>query len=375
MTNGEEALMNIYQSRREEVTLKLKEKGLKGMILFPSPNMYYMTGFHSFPGERLLLAIFPVESEPFFIAPKLYESQIRKESWIKDMILWNDEENAYEKLAEIFVEKGLIEGRFKIDDTMWADQLLGIMTTLPDVKFEPVGELLNDLRLIKSSEEIDQIRKSSQIVDEVVEVLKTSLKPGMTEIEVAALMEFEMRKRGSRGIAFETIVGSGPNSALPHYSPAERKLQKGEFIVLDFGAIYQGYCSDTTRTLCLGEPTTKMKEVYNIVKEAQEIGVRTVKPGIKASQVDQAVRQYIVDHGYGEYFTHRTGHGLGLQVHEEPYISAISDVILEPGMVFSIEPGIYIEGEFGVRIEDIVVVTENGCERFNKSSRKLTIIK
>ena len=139
----------------------------------------------------------------------------------------------------------------------------------------------------------------------------------------------------------------------------------------DFGATYKGYCSDTTRTLAIGKPSQKMKEVYNIVKEAQDIGVRTVRSGIIASEVDKAVRKHITDCGYGEYFTHRTGHGLGLEVHEEPYISGISDTILEVGMVFSIEPGIYIEGEFGVRIEDIVVVTEEGCERMNNSSREL----
>ncbi|MCK4260115.1 MAG: aminopeptidase P family protein [Halanaerobiales bacterium] len=366
--------MNMYQLRREQVITKMKENELAGMILFPSPNMYYMTGFHTFPGERLLLAIFPIESDPFFIAPKLYESQIRQESWIQDIVCWTDEEDAYEILKTVFAELGINEGRFAIDDTMWADQFLGIMSIFPNLEFQSVGNLLNDLRLIKTADEIEMINKSSQIVDEVVEAVKELIKPGMTEIEVAALMEFEMRKRGSEGPSFETIVGSGPNSAIPHYNAGERKIQKGDFIVLDFGATYKGYCSDTTRTLCVGEPTPKMIEVYNIVKEAQEIGVRTAKPGIKASEVDGAVRQYIVDKGYGEYFTHRTGHGLGLQVHEEPYISGISDTILKPGMVFSVEPGIYIEGEFGVRIEDIVLVTETGCERFNNSSRKLNII-
>lgn len=366
--------MNVYQMRMKQLQVKMKEDGFQGMILFPSPNMFYLTGFHTFPGERLLVTVIPVEGDPFFIAPKLFAGQIRQASWISEIITWTDEENAYDKFRVFMDRKGLIQGQFAVDDTAWAAQLLGLMTVLPKIHFVPVGHLLSSLRLRKSAEEIAKIQTASDIVDDIVDVLRRTIRPGMREIEIAALMEYEMRKAGAAGPSFETIVGSGPNSALPHYNAGERKVQNGDFIVVDFGALYQGYCSDTTRTLAVGTPSPKMVEVYQIVKEAQEIGVRTARPGIKASDVDQAVRQYITDHGYGSFFTHRTGHGLGMEVHEEPYINGINDTILEPGMVFSIEPGIYLEGEFGVRIEDIVYLTENGCERFNHSSRELTII-
>lgn len=366
--------MNVYQTKLHQVRAKLQEQGLTGILLTPSPNLYYMTGFHTFPGERLLVGIIPVEGEPFFIAPKLFESQIRQDAWIKEIITWTDEENAYDKFRVLMQSKGLLHGKFAIDDTTWAAQVLGIMNAIPEVQLVPLGNLLNSLRLLKTTDEVEKIAASSKIVDTVLEVMQKTIKPGMTEIEIAALMEFEMRKLGSAGPSFETIVGSGPNSALPHYNAGQRVVQNGDFIVLDFGATYHGYCSDTTRTLCVGEPSAKMREVYNIVREAQELGVRTARPGVKASDVDKAVRQYITERGYGEYFTHRTGHGLGLQVHEEPYISGISESILKPGMVFSVEPGIYIEGEFGVRIEDIVVVTENGADRFNHFPRELTIV-
>lgn len=366
--------MNIYQSRLVQAKNKMKEKGLTGMILFPSPNMYYLTQFHTFPGERLLITVLPVNGEPFFITPKLFESQIRKDSWIQDLVLWGDEENAYQIFQQVMRDRGLDKGTYAADDTMWADQLLGMMNVLSESRFVPMGDLLNSLRLIKSNDEIAKIRKASLLVDNVLRTIQGQIQLNMTELELAALMEFEMRKNGSTGPSFETIVGSGPNSAIPHYNAGERMIQAAEFIVLDFGATYQGYCSDTTRTLCVGEPTEKMREVYEIVREAQEIGFQTVKPGIKAHEVDDAVRMHIIERGYGEYFTHRTGHGLGLQVHEEPYISAIGDTTLEPGMVFSIEPGIYIDGEFGVRIEDIVVVTEDGCERLNNFPHELTKI-
>ncbi|MTI47388.1 M24 family metallopeptidase [Sporosalibacterium faouarense] len=366
--------MNIYKFRLDYVREKMKKEDIDGIVLFPSSNLYYMTGFKTFPEGRLLLAVLPVEGEPFFVAPKLYESQIKKDSYYQEMILWKDEENPYEVLKNTMEEKGIDKSKLAVDDTMWAEQLLHMAEVLPEQEFVPLGNMLNGLRLIKSQEEIEKIQKSSDIVDGVIEELKKYIKPGMTEIEVAAFMEFEMRKRGSEGPSFDTIVGSGINGALPHYNAGQKKIESGEFVVLDFGATYEGYCSDTTRTLAVGEPSEKMKEVYNIVKEAQELGVKTARPGIKAKEVDKAVRNYIEEKGYGEYFTHRTGHGLGLQVHEDPYISGVSEIVLETGMVFSIEPGIYLEGEFGVRIEDIVVVTEDGCERFNKTSKELTII-
>lgn len=366
--------MDVYESRLNVIREKMKERNLDGLVLFPSSNQYYVTGFRTFPGERLLLTIIPTCGEPFFIAPMLYESQVRKESWIKDIITWSDEDKPYEILKKAMDQRGMNKGKFAVDDNLYAVQLLSMINALPEIEFLPMGDLLGSLRFLKSNEEIDKLREAGRIVDEVVEEVRKNARPGLTEIEIAAMMEFEMRKRGSEGPSFETIVGSGPNSALPHYNAGERRVNPGEFMVLDFGAIYRGYCSDTTRTLCMGEPTAKMKEVYNVVKEAQEIGVRTVKPGIKAKEVDAAVRKHITDKGYGKYFTHRTGHGLGLEVHEEPYISGISESILKPGMVFSIEPGIYLNGEFGVRIEDIVVVTEDGCERLNNYPRELTVI-
>lgn len=366
--------MEVYSSRLNEIRQKMKDKNIDGIVLFPSSNQYYATGFRTFPGERLLLTIIPFKGDPFFIVPMLYESQVKKETWIRDIITWGDEDNAYEVLEKAMADRGLLKGKYAVDDNMYAVQLLTLIKTLPGLEFDPLGDLISSMRLYKTNSEIEKLRVAGKIVDEVVEAVRKSAKPGMTEMEIAAMMEFEMRKRGSEGPSFETIVGSGPNSALPHYNAGMRRVNSGEFMVLDFGAIYQGYCSDTTRTLAMGQPSEKMREVYNIVKEAQEIGYRTVKPGIKAKEVDNAVRNYITEKGYGKYFTHRTGHGLGLEVHEEPFISGIGEKVLAPGMVFSIEPGIYITGEFGVRIEDIVVVTDNGCERLNNYTRELTII-
>ncbi len=366
--------MSIYQQRIEQITRMLDEQSLLGMLLFPSPNMYYLTGFQSHPGERLFLVVIPAEGTPFFIAPQMFGAHIKGESWIEEIILWGDDDDPYEVLLNVLTEKGLTKGAFAVDDTMWAVQLLNMMNILPEAKFVQLGDLMSTLRLRKSADEIAKILDSGKIVDEIVGVIHQVAKPGMSEMEIVAIMEQEMKKRGASGPSFPTIVATGPNAALPHHSTGERRIQEGEFLLMDFGALYKGYCSDTTRTLCLGQPSEKMRQVHNIVREAQEIGVQIVRPGIKACEVDQAVRQYIANKGYGEYYTHRTGHGLGLEVHEEPFITGVSESILEAGMVFSIEPGIYIEGEFGVRIEDIVVVTDNGCQRVNNSPHELMII-
>lgn len=367
--------MDVYSARIDLLKKRLNDEKLDGVILFPSPNQYYLTGFKTFPGERLLLTIITKSGEAFFISPKLYEGQVKSQSSIEEIYAWNDEENPYLLLSEIMKKKGLDKGTFAVDDTMWSAQLLSIIDVLPHVRFVTMGSIISSMRLKKSEDEIKNMQIAGKIADDVFMAVKEYVKPGMTETEIAAFMEYEMRKKGADGPSFETIVGSGANSALPHYSPGDKKIANGEFIVLDFGAIYKGYCSDTTRTLCVGEPTEKMLEVHNIVREAQKIGVEAVKPGIKAKEVDIAVRKYIESKGYGKYFTHRTGHGIGLEVHEQPFISGIGEMILEPGMAFSIEPGIYIEGEFGVRIEDIVVVTNEGSIRMNNSPRELIKIK
>jgi Xaa-Pro dipeptidase len=230
---------------------------------------------------------------------------------------------------------------------------------------------VGELRKHKTADEADKMRKSSELADKAVSNIIPKIKAGMKETEVRDMLEAELKQLGFSNPSFETIIGSGPNSALPHYTAGDRVLQQGDSIVIDFGGIYQGYCSDMTRTVMLGKAAPEYREVYETVKEGQKKAAEAVKPGMKASDIDAAARNYISEKGYGEYFIHRTGHGIGLEVHEEPYISNVSETILEPGMVFSIEPGIYLPGKFGVRIEDLVLVTETGAEVLNKYTKEL----
>lgn len=243
-----------------------------------------------------------------------------------------------------------------------------------EVKWVPVEGLMEKLRLIKSMEELSTIQKACQIADDAFQHILGYIKPGVAEKEVAIELEFKMRKLGAQGPSFDTIIASGERGALPHGVASDKIIRSGELVTLDFGAYYEGYVSDITRTVAVGEPTEKMKEVYEIVRMAQENGVAKVKSGMSGKEADALTRDLIRDAGYGEYFGHSTGHGIGLEVHEGPGLSSKSDVVLKPGMIVTVEPGIYLPNVGGVRIEDDVVLTDNGCEILTKSPKNLIIL-
>lgn len=222
---------------------------------------------------------------------------------------------------------------------------------------------LNKMRIIKTVEEIKLIDEACRISLLALEETKNIIKPGTPENEVAAYLEWQMRKRGAEGLAFETIVTSGKNGATPHAKTSAKKIADGEMITIDFGCKYSGYCSDITRTISVGKPSTKLKEIYSIVEESYEAGVKSIKLGQTAGSVDAASRKIIEDAGYGKYFTHSTGHGIGLEAHELPHVSPSQNIKLKAGMVFTVEPGVYIPGVGGVRIEDCLAINESGAVR------------
>jgi Xaa-Pro dipeptidase len=254
---------------------------------------------------------------------------------------------------------------------MWFTAFEKIYGKFKQAQFIKASSIIGELRKHKTEDEAEKMRKSSEYAEKALGKIIPMIKAGMREYEVRDLLEMEMKEQGMTSPSFETIIGSGPNSALPHYTAGDRVLNAGDSIVIDFGGMYQGYCSDMTRTVMLGKATAEYKEVYETVKEAQKRAEEAVKPGVKASEIDEAARACIAEKGYGDYFIHKTGHGIGMEVHEEPYISDISNTVLKPGMAFSIEPGIYLPGKFGVRIEDLVIVTEDGAEVLNKYTKEL----
>jgi Xaa-Pro aminopeptidase len=289
---------------------------------------------------------------------------------VAELVSWGETDDPYARVTGIV---GDVE-RAGVSDRMWASHLLRLQAALDGTRISSATEVLGPIRAIKDSREIDLLKRAARYADETFARLLQTRIETTTEREVAQKLGELLIETGSEEVAF-TIVGSGPNSASPHHEPAGREIKDGDTVVLDFGGRTGGYASDMSRTVAVGKPRSRLKEVHEIVQEAQEEAFRAVKPGIAAHDVDRAAREVIERAGYGDLFVHRTGHGIGLEVHEDPYIIEGNEEPLRPGMCFSIEPGIYIPGELGVRIEDIVVVTDTGARRLNHAPRDLQVVR
>lgn len=355
--------------RIEKFAKVMKERDFDGALISPGSNFYYLTGIRIHEaGERpTILAVNP-KGDFHILAPSLYENVIED----VPVTFWRDGENPYAKLATIMHDLSLSDGKLLIENTMRADWLIEISRTVR-MRPYPLSVVMKELRMRKDDDEIRLMERAAKVVDEVFnEILSWDL-VGMTERELALKIELAIRER-SDGISFEPIVASGENGANPHHAPGDRKLRKGDMVVLDYGAKWKGYCSDITRTIALGQPDEKLIKIYEVVWEAQENAFQAVGEGVKAKEVDRAARDTIARAGYGKYFTHRTGHGLGLDVHEEPYIGPTEETVLENGMTFTIEPGIYVPSLGGVRIEDDVVVLSGRGKRLTKAERELIVL-
>jgi len=367
--------MEIHQERMVKAQELLAELDFDFMVLFPSSNMLYLSGFYDEPGERMLLLLLPGEGEPIFLVPELYEEQIKEESPFQDIRIWKDGDDPADLLRQIVVDLAVKETRVLVDDGMWTKFFLVLKEALPEAKFSLVSRVMVPLRMQKTPHEIRCLEEAGATTDEAFEEIIQSKIAGITELTLARALEEAMKKRGAEKIAFETLVASGPNSALPHHRAGRRRIEPGDVVILDYGCRIQGYCSDITRTIVCEEASKEIQAVYEIVERAQEKAVQAIRPGVKAEEIDQAARQEITKAGYGERFIHRTGHGIGLDIHEEPYIVEANHLELRQGMAFSVEPGIYLPGQFGIRLEDIVVVTQRGAQRMNRCTHTLQIVK
>jgi Xaa-Pro aminopeptidase len=365
--------MSPHERRTRRCQERLRALDAAAAILSPGANLRYLTGVDESPSERHFLCVVPAEGDPVCLVPELAGSEIRETTWLSDVRTWSDDDDPRAALDEVLGDCGLGPGRVLLDDTMWArfcldaQQLLG-----PDRAYGLASEALAPLRARKDESELDALRRAGAIADDVVESLRGDVDAVVGRSEAALAREIERRLAdgGGDGVSFDPIVAAGPNGAKPHHTPGQRTVDRGDPVVFDFGTRVDGYPSDTTRTLVFGgDPSDEFERVHGVVREAQTAAVEAVEPGVEARVVDRAARAIIEEAGYGEAFVHRTGHGVGLEIHEEPYVSAESDTVLEPGMVFSVEPGVYLDGAFGVRIEDLVVVTDDGCERLNGSPR------
>ena len=342
------------------------------MLVAPGPDLAYFTGYMPVAiTERLTLLALQKGRAPTMITPSLErpDAEGAPSAGTIELIDWVDGTDPFPAFAR-FLDP---DGSYAISDSAWALQLLGLQGALPSSKYVSMTGALPMLRAIKDADELERLAAAGAAADACFEeIVKVPLRRAAGE-RVAADLAALLTDHGHSQVDF-TVVGSGPNGANPHHEAGDRTIQDGDMIVLDFGGLKDGYGSDTTRTIHVGEPTDEEREVFEIVRRAQQAGYEAVRPGVACQDIDRACRRVISDAGYGEQFLHRTGHGIGLTTHEPPYLVEGEEQPLEPGMCFSIEPGVYLAGRFGVRIEDIVTVTEDGGRRLNNTSREMRIV-
>jgi Xaa-Pro aminopeptidase len=352
--------------------------GIDALVITPSADLRYLVGYDALPLERLTCLIVPALGDPTLLVPRLEQPAALASGAAASVNIVSHEEtdDAFATAARIIADSiGRPAQTVAVADRMWAEQVLRFRDVMPQAHQVGAGQVTRRLRLHKQPDEVDSLRRAGQAIDRVHSQMGEWLRPGRTEAEVGRDIADAIIAEGHATVNF-TIVGSGPNGASPHHQLSNRVIENGDPVVIDIGgSMPDGYCSDCTRTyIAGGRPPAEFADYYAVLLEAQQASCASVRPGITAEAVDAAARDVIAAAGYGELFIHRTGHGIGLEEHEDPYIVSGNDTVLTAGMCFSIEPGIYSSGRHGARIEDIVVVTDDGVERFDTIDRELVVL-
>jgi Xaa-Pro aminopeptidase len=390
-----------FAARMNRVVKSAAEKGLAGVIVTPGPDLVWLTGYQPTAiTERLTMLVLSTDNEPTLLVPLLErpDAQAAAGADSVSIVDWEDGTDPYEIANRLLRSDGdspqpldrplpspggghrrwtvlhrSSRWEFGISDSAWAMHLLGLQRALPHSRYRSLTECLPMMRAVKDDNELMRLAAAGAAADSTYGEIVQRRFAGRRETEVAADLADLLREFGHEQVDF-TVVGSGPNGANPHHEAGDRVIEPGDAVVLDFGGLRFGYGSDTTRTVCVGEPTAEIREVHEIVRQAQQAGVDAVRPGVSCQEIDRAARKVITDAGYGAQFIHRTGHGIGVTTHEPPYMVEGEEQPLVPGMCFSVEPGIYLAGRFGVRIEDIVTVTEDGGRRLNSTDHGLRVV-
>jgi Xaa-Pro dipeptidase len=361
--------------RLEKLRTLMQNTGLDIVAFIPGANLRYLTGGVHYLMERPTILFIPLQGEPVAVLPKLETALFDRHSLKSNWHVWEDAEGYHGAFASALAELDVdgktigVEGlrmRFTEGET--------IRKYAPGATVIAADEQLVDLRIAKDADEIAALRKAIQISQDALQKTLDQVKVGMSERQIAEILESTIKALGGEGLSFDTILKGGGNSALPHSHPSDYLIQPGDALLFDFGATYQGYHADITRTVFVGEPKAEFRAFYEIVKAANVAGRAAAKPGVTAASVDRAARQILIDAGYESLIRHRTGHGIGLETHEDPYIVLGNDRILKSGMTFTVEPGIYKIGEIGVRIEDDVLITEDGSESLTTFTRDLLVV-
>ncbi len=361
-----------YAARMQRVVADGAAAGLDGVLVTPGPDLVWLTGYRPTAiTERLTVLVLTPEREPTLLVPTLErpDAESAEGATATRLTDWPDGADPYAAAAPLLRP----DGRYGVSDSAWALHLLGLQQTLPDSRYSSLTQSLPMMRAVKDDNELARLSAAGAAADATYGEILGVRFGGRKETDVARDLADLLTGFGHEQVDF-TVVGSGPNGANPHHEAGDRVIEEGDAVVLDFGGLMFGYGSDTSRTVCVGEPSALVREVHAIVRQAQQAGVEAVRPGVACQEVDRAARRLITEAGYGEQFIHRAGHGIGVTTHEPPYMIEGEELEMVPGMCFSVEPGIYLAGRFGVRIEDIVTVTTDGGRRLNNTERDLRIV-
>ncbi|MBA3251185.1 MAG: aminopeptidase P family protein [Geodermatophilaceae bacterium] len=372
--------MTLYPADRLATAQKAaREAGIDALLLTPGADLRYLTGYHAHATERLTCLVLPAQGDPLLVVPVLERPMVTASPAAAlglDVVGWAETDDPYAVVAaHLHSALGRAAQRVAVGNRAWAEQVLRLQDALEDVDLGLAGPVLREMRMHKSPAEVEALRRAGQAIDRVHARMGEWLRPERTEREVGRDIAAAILAEGHVSADF-TIVGSGPNGASPHHELSDRRIEYGDVVVVDIGGTTaEGYCSDNTRTyVCGGRAPAEVAEYYAVLLAAQQAATAAVAPGVTPHEVDAAARDVIAAGGYGEFFIHRTGHGIGLEGHEEPYIVAGNAEPLREGMAFSIEPGIYLPGRHGARIEDIVVCTADGAEVLNLVDRGLRVL-
>ena len=360
--------------RLDRARAAMRDRGVDALLVGPSADLRYLVGYHALPLERLTLLVVPAAGDAFLVSPELevpraHDSGVGE---LVDVVGWAETDDPLGLVVDRLAGAGAGAGTLAVQDRLWTSFTLALQARLPSTRWVPGSTVMRDLRLIKTAAEIAALHAAGSAIDAVHAVVPELLRPGRTEAEVGR--DIAERILDEHDEVNFVIVGSGPNGASPHHELGTRVLQPGDAVVVDIGGTRDGYCSDETRDYAIGHLPDGYAAMHAVLEEAQQRAVAAVRPGVSAQSIDAAARDHITAAGFGERFIHRTGHGIGVEEHEEPYIVAGNTEPLQPGMAFSIEPGIYVPGRYGSRIEDIVVVTDEGVESVNHRPRTVTVV-
>ncbi len=354
----------------------MAERGIEVLLCSLGADLPWLTGYEAMPLERPTVLVLPVDDVATLVVPRLEAPRVREDPELFDLRAWSEGEDAVQVVAGLVGRRA----RLAVSDRCWASLLLGLQAALPSATWCTTSSVLGGLRAVKDEAEIAVLAAAAAAADRVAEALLAGDIPllGRSEAEVAADISARLVAEGHARVDF-AIVASGPNSASPHHEPGGRRIGAGEVVVCDFGGTLRlgdelGYCSDTTRTVVTGEPPEGLAELYETLERAQAAAVAAVAPGVACEEIDRTGRRIIAEAGYGQYFIHRIGHGIGVEVHEDPYIVEGNSSPIEAGNAFSVEPGIYLPGRFGARIEDIVVARAGGVLALNRTDHSLHVV-